>query len=302
MEKEIINAEYKEVSSEVSSTSSPWIIDELNHKKFRLLLKITAAIFILGVFLPSIGSKKFIFFSDSYSIFTGIFELFLKGNLILFIILFTILVLFPIFNFLLLWRATSLNTPHSSTLSIMSFFNKFRFAFLGFLILLLAILELGVFKKLNPSAYIYVYLFAIVSLAFLTNKVFGLCGASSLIDAGDLINSKIDSFKTTAIGFLKSLVKISVTLIVIVIAFKVITPIAYKAITQEETASNTVSKSSIPQDNSLTDREQDVYDTYNDVDTNNPNFDIGNYCLDKEKRGNLTFEECLGVAISKFFN
>jgi len=49
----------------------------------------------------------------------------------------------------------------------------------------------------------------------------------------------------------------------------------------------------------MAERETDVYSTFNDIDANDPNFDIGNYCLDKEKRGNITFEECLGVAASK---
>lgn len=301
MEKEIINAESKEVSNQRLNTNSLLVIDELNHKKYRLLLKVNSVIFFLGLFLPSIGSKKFIFFSNSYSIFTGTFELFRKGDLMLFSILFSILVVLPIFNIILLWRITSLKPPHSSTTSIAAVFNKFRFLILGLLIFILVTLELGVFKKLNPSVYIYVYLFSLVSLAFLANKIMELCGADKLVDAGELINSKIDAFKSTVIGLLKSLAKITVTLVVIVVAFNLIAPIAYKALVPEDSTRKTASNTSMDQAHPLTDREKDVYETYNDVDTNNPNFDIGNYCLDKEKRGNLTFEECLGVAISKFF-
>ncbi len=50
---------------------------------------------------------------------------------------------------------------------------------------------------------------------------------------------------------------------------------------------------------SYTHRESSVYGTYNGINTSNPNFDIGNYCLDVEKRGGITFEECLGVAAAK---
>jgi hypothetical protein len=48
-----------------------------------------------------------------------------------------------------------------------------------------------------------------------------------------------------------------------------------------------------------TQRESAVYSTYNDMDITNPNFDVGGYCLKKEKQSNITFEECLGVAAAK---
>lgn len=49
-------------------------------------------------------------------------------------------------------------------------------------------------------------------------------------------------------------------------------------------------------------RESAVYSTYDDVDATNPNFDVGNYCLEKEKKGGISFEECLGVAAAKIMS
>lgn len=46
-------------------------------------------------------------------------------------------------------------------------------------------------------------------------------------------------------------------------------------------------------------REASVYSTYDDIDANNPKFDVGKYCLEKEKRGDITFEECFVVAAAK---
>lgn len=48
-----------------------------------------------------------------------------------------------------------------------------------------------------------------------------------------------------------------------------------------------------------TPRERDAYSTFNDIDADNPNFDVGGYCLEKEKHGNITFEECLGIATAR---
>ncbi|NOT66995.1 MAG: hypothetical protein HOP04_01485 [Methylophilaceae bacterium] len=51
-----------------------------------------------------------------------------------------------------------------------------------------------------------------------------------------------------------------------------------------------------------TPRESAVYSTYGDIDETNPKFDVGNYCLEKEKKGGITFEECLAVAASKIMS
>lgn len=49
-------------------------------------------------------------------------------------------------------------------------------------------------------------------------------------------------------------------------------------------------------------RESAVYSTYDDLDATNPNFDVGNYCLEKEKKGGISFEECLSVAAAKIMS
>lgn len=51
----------------------------------------------------------------------------------------------------------------------------------------------------------------------------------------------------------------------------------------------------------FTPREKSIYSTFDDIDADNPNFDVGGYCLKKEKQGNITFEECLTVAAAKIW-
>lgn len=68
-------------------------------------------------------------------------------------------------------------------------------------------------------------------------------------------------------------------------------------------AKNTEKKLSIPRSSDpYTHRESAVYGAYGDIDVKNPNFDVGNYCLEKEKRGGITFEECLGVAAARIMS
>ncbi|WP_310387417.1 hypothetical protein [Roseateles sp.] len=51
-----------------------------------------------------------------------------------------------------------------------------------------------------------------------------------------------------------------------------------------------------------TPRESTAYGAYGDIDATNPKFDVGKYCLEKEKKGGITFEECLGVAAAKIMS
>lgn len=44
---------------------------------------------------------------------------------------------------------------------------------------------------------------------------------------------------------------------------------------------------------------EDLSNTYDGIDMSNPNFDVGGYCLKQEKKGAMTFNECMGTAILK---
>lgn len=62
------------------------------------------------------------------------------------------------------------------------------------------------------------------------------------------------------------------------------------------TSSGTGSASGNPR---RTQRETEIYGIFNDIDPKHGDFDVGGYCLDREKKGIVTFEECLGIAASK---
>lgn len=48
-----------------------------------------------------------------------------------------------------------------------------------------------------------------------------------------------------------------------------------------------------------TPRESAARNTIRDIDLENPSFNVGKYCLNKEKEGSITFEECMGLAAAK---
>jgi len=42
-----------------------------------------------------------------------------------------------------------------------------------------------------------------------------------------------------------------------------------------------------------------VSDSYRRMEMTNPKFDVGRYCLNEEKKGTMTFEQCMGMAVLK---
>jgi hypothetical protein len=73
---------------------------------------------------------------------------------------------------------------------------------------------------------------------------------------------------------------------------------AYVVESKNKTESSSLGISS----SDYTPREKAVYGTYNDLNTTDPNFDVGGYCLEKERRGGISFEECLSVAAAKLMS
>lgn len=49
-------------------------------------------------------------------------------------------------------------------------------------------------------------------------------------------------------------------------------------------------------------RTESVKETYRGIDTSRPNFDVGRYCLNAEKQGHITFEQCIGMAATKIIS
>ncbi len=64
-------------------------------------------------------------------------------------------------------------------------------------------------------------------------------------------------------------------------------------------ASNDASSSSSSGQPKLTERERNIHQSYNGLDMSRGDFDVGKYCLNEEKKGVMTFEQCLGMAVAK---
>ncbi|MCC4284835.1 hypothetical protein LL273_13980 [Marinobacter salarius] len=76
----------------------------------------------------------------------------------------------------------------------------------------------------------------------------------------------------------------------------------YQSGTEIETPPRKESKPYKSQEKPLTSREKAIYDMVQDLKSMSPGFDVGNYCLAKERSGHVTFDECLGVAMSAAAN
>lgn len=60
-----------------------------------------------------------------------------------------------------------------------------------------------------------------------------------------------------------------------------------------------ISTSNLPSKRKSAGRGKDISSAYRGLEVDDPDFDVGRYCLRKEKSGVMTFEECLGMAALK---
>ena len=60
-----------------------------------------------------------------------------------------------------------------------------------------------------------------------------------------------------------------------------------------------LSTSPTPTTSSNSGREANIQETYHGIDLTRPTFDVGKHCLAAEKKGHITFEQCLGLGVAK---
>lgn len=117
--------------------------------------------------------------------------------------------------------------------------------------------------------------------------------------------------------FLKVVAGIFVLSIVAFICFRVFYPEQYHQFEQERKAErealeqqrlarekqreieNEERAKSSANSSGQTDRARSVQKSYQGLDMDRGDFDVGRYCLNQEKKGAITFEQCLGLAVAK---
>lgn len=146
-----------------------------NTTVLRLLLTVSALLFVLGLFLPLITISKFIVINNSLSVISGLRELISGGQILIFLIVGIFSVVLPIvkigFLFLLL-KSDSVNTlQHKKLLYLMHEYGRWTMLDVMVVAVLVVTVKLGVIASIEIHVGLYLFGLAVLLLMFITSKV-----------------------------------------------------------------------------------------------------------------------------------
>ncbi|MGB3860716.1 MAG: paraquat-inducible protein A [Candidatus Aminicenantaceae bacterium] len=156
-----------------SSTQSKGKIWE--HVIIDLLLWISSITFAIGIFAPVMTFKKLIFYTNTFSIKSGLASLFKEGEYILFLIIFVFTILFPVVKILLLsmihyFRFWS-QEKRKKLLHYLSLVSKWSMLDVFIVALLVVIVRLGISGKVEVRWGIYVFAVSVILSTLATQKL-----------------------------------------------------------------------------------------------------------------------------------
>ena len=147
----------------------------LNNPRFLWwLLTLTVLLFVFGLFLPMMTISKLVFIRDSFSIVSGLYDLLIDGQIIIFLLVAGFSVFLPILKIGTLYILLSSKTAKNNHKKILHYMHEFgRWAMLDVMIvsLLVVTVKLGVIASIQVHPGLYVFGLAALLLMIITGKV-----------------------------------------------------------------------------------------------------------------------------------
>jgi paraquat-inducible protein A len=160
----------KERSSPPPSQASIWGNIITNALLWISLLSLT-----VGVFAPVMTFKKLIFYTNTFSIYSGLVTLFREAEYILFLIIFVFTILFPLAKIILLflihYRQSWSQESRNKILHTLSLISKWSMLDVFIVAMLVVIVRLGITGKVEVEWGIYVFAAAVILSTLATQRL-----------------------------------------------------------------------------------------------------------------------------------
>lgn len=154
------------------------IVPKLKIRHLRWLLVIATALLLAGFFTPMMTLTQFIWFSNSFSIATGIWQLLLDGKVFLFLLIASFSIILPIAKIILLFRLLQSNThqpeQHKKLLHLMHDYGRWAMLDVMVVAILLVTVKLGAVASIEVHAGLYIFGLAVLLIMFITQHVVNL--------------------------------------------------------------------------------------------------------------------------------
>ena len=141
----------------------------------RWLLVVSTLLLIAGFFTPMLTLTKFIMFSNSFSILTGIWQLLLDGKVFLFIVIAGFSIILPLAKIILLFNLLHPNTTHPNhrkkLLHLMHDYGRWAMLDVMVVAILIVTVKLGAIASIEVHAGLYIFGMAVLLIMFITHQV-----------------------------------------------------------------------------------------------------------------------------------
>lgn len=150
-------------------------VPEVEMKRLRWLLMLTSILYVLGIFLPMITVTKFIIVKNSFSVMSGVLELLLNGQVLLFVVVAGFSVVLPIMKIWVLFKLLSPKNPHNSKtqryLHLMHEYGRWAMLDVMVVAVLIVTVKLGMIASIEVHFGLFVFGAAVLLMMLITNKV-----------------------------------------------------------------------------------------------------------------------------------
>ena len=138
------------------------------------LLLLATALLVAGLILPMMTITKLVFFSNSFSVLMGIYELLLEGQILLFVLVAAFSVVLPIVKIAVLFRLLINPTAHSAQVSkLLHLMHEYgRWAMLDVMVvaILIVTVKLGAIASIEVHSGLYVFGLAVMLIMYITSS------------------------------------------------------------------------------------------------------------------------------------
>lgn len=154
---------------------------QLNAQQLRWLLIFSSVLLVIGFIAPMLTVSKFIIVKHSLSILTGIWELLIEGQIILFIMIALFSIVLPIAKIILLFNLLHPTTHHpnrrNKLLHLMHDYGRWAMLDVMVVAILIVSVKLGAIASIQVHAGLYVFGAAVLLIMFITQQVVSLSKA-----------------------------------------------------------------------------------------------------------------------------
>jgi paraquat-inducible protein A len=161
----------------------PAVIPENSARPLRWLLMLAAVFFTMGIFFPMITLSKFIIIENSFSVLSGVVELFNNGQFPVFIVVAGFSIILPVMKILVLFKLLSSSTRQNpKTRRYLHLMHEYgRWAMLDVMVVavLIVTVKLGTIASIQVHFGLYVFGASVLLIMLITHRVVRLTDAIS---------------------------------------------------------------------------------------------------------------------------